>query len=113
MTRAELAGLRLISLTDPAINGHTDSAIRSDAGPELGSRTVNGADLQPVSNLRRWTQDGESVPASGSGRWVERRVHSMHQLSCGVAAGHPGPGTGRFRPAGKMDDGTGLSESRL
>jgi len=53
MTRAEPAGLRLISLTDPAINGHTDSAIRSDAGPELGSRTVNGADLQPVSNLRR------------------------------------------------------------
>src|SRR6185437_12506335 len=70
MTRTELAGLRLISLTDPAINGHTDSAasIRSDAGPEVGSRTVTGADPQLVSNLRRWAQDGESVPASGSGR---------------------------------------------
>jgi len=64
MTRTELAGLRLISLTDPAIDGHTDSAIRSDAGPKVGSRTVTGADLQPVSNLRRWAQDGESVPAS-------------------------------------------------
>jgi len=53
MTRTELAGLRLISLTDPAINGHTDSAIRSDAGPEVGSRTVTGADPQLLSNLRR------------------------------------------------------------
>ena len=33
----------------------------------------------------------------------------MHQLSCGVAAGHPGPGTGRSRSAGKMDSGTALS----
>jgi len=113
MSRTELAGLRLTSLTDPAINAHTDSAIRSDAGPEVGPRTVTGADLQPVSNLRRWAQDGESVPASGSDRWVERRVHSMHQLSCGVAAGYPGPGTGRSRPAGKMDSAGSAGLPRL
>jgi len=33
----------------------------------------------------------------------DRRSHRAAAPSCGVAAGHPGPGTGRSRPAGKMD----------
>ena len=39
-----------------------------------------------------------------------RTAGAFHaQLSCGVAAGNPGPGTGRSRLAGKMDSGTALS----